>query len=833
MQRPQSIQRIKSNFSAQVSRNASGVELEMKSPESTRASSPAKPPRSRSDRRAAAPPPPPPPPPTETVDGGPSPSRREKSDRPVSMARASSSRVSGGGSKSPERAQAAPDKVATTVSNPSPDRAVFVGKNPLQYILWGHYMAYCAAVLGILLGIFEVSYHWADSWQCRIEGQEIHSTYIMDAFGTCPTFYGSKEICCDSTNTSHFINGNYYLGLFYIFASVITIIINDPVFGCSLWFPNDTWGYQNGFSGLGLYYFIVGVVGCASYTLCLAGFSFLSASAAYIYGRYRQECGDGGYFETQDNIKKKQAAAQKILDAKSPSERKEEEHAASCLGTMERCVSFSSTWTCAGMWESISDFFSGAYNRDHLSTYFWVTLYIIGNVFYFMQTVDVWYGNILKMQRGLKDGTLDVSCGDELCVLNRLAIQFGPVSTMIPYAKGAGKCLNLNCSMILYPVTKILLNKLNNIGIGFSKKVKRNSLFAKFFAHPISRYIPLQKNIEFHKFVGYLVLLFTLIHVFFHLVNLQYASTGTLRRVALWGSVWTYPLTGAIITWFMVLMYASAVPEQVRRIKFEIFFNSHQLYMGFIALLFIHGHVFWMWAVLPCFLLCIEKYLEHHRGDVTFAVTKVEWIPPVMAIYFKPKNKEDFVFKEGQYLSMNCPYVSEKEWHPFTISSAYDDLQNGPRINLETGEDVMLVPRPAGRTGRWNKYCDVSKDYRYLEEHELLDKSDTGYNDYISIHVKVHGLEDPVARSWTRRLKEYFEMMAPGRSFPFYFTHRDHRGDIVLGREKGPDGIMPIIRIDGPHAAPAEHYSSYGTVMLVGAGIGLTPCASILTALTR
>lgn len=44
---------------------------------------------------------------------------------------------------------------------------------------------------------------------------------------------------------------------------------------------------------------------------------------------------------------------------------------------------------------------------------------------------------------------------------------------------------------------------------------------------------------------------------------------------------------------------------------------------------------------------------------------------------------------------------------------------------------------------------------------------------------------------------------------------------------------MPILRIDGPHAAPAEHYTSYGTVMLVGAGIGLTPCASILTALTR
>ncbi len=82
-------------------------------------------------------------------------------------------------------------------------------------------------------------------------------------------------------------------------------------------------------------------------------------------------------------------------------------------------------------------------------------------------------------------------------------------------------------------------------------------------------------------------------------------------------------------------------------------------------------------------------------------------------------------------------------------------------------------------------------------------------------------------------MKEYFELLCPGRSFPFYFTRRDHRGDLQLGREKTPDGLMPIIKVDGPHSAPAEHYSSYGTVMLVGAGIGLTPCASILTALTR
>jgi NADPH oxidase len=44
---------------------------------------------------------------------------------------------------------------------------------------------------------------------------------------------------------------------------------------------------------------------------------------------------------------------------------------------------------------------------------------------------------------------------------------------------------------------------------------------------------------------------------------------------------------------------------------------------------------------------------------------------------------------------------------------------------------------------------------------------------------------------------------------------------------------MDLLRVDGPHSAPSEHYDKYETVMVVGAGIGLTPCASILRAVTK
>jgi NAD(P)H-flavin reductase len=79
--------------------------------------------------------------------------------------------------------------------------------------------------------------------------------------------------------------------------------------------------------------------------------------------------------------------------------------------------------------------------------------------------------------------------------------------------------------------------------------------------------------------------------------------------------------------------------------------------------------------------------------------------------------------------------------------------------------------------------------------------------------------------------------MSPGQTFPYHFSRRDERGELQLGRRYGLDlggnGDQPILRVDGPHAAPAEHYVNYKTVMIVGAGIGMTPCASVLTAMLK
>jgi len=114
--------------------------------------------------------------------------------------------------------------------------------------------------------------------------------------------------------------------------------------------------------------------------------------------------------------------------------------------------------------------------------------------------------------------------------------------------------------------------------------------------------------------------------------------------------------------------------------------------------------------------------------------------------------KASFTYKPGQYLFLNCPYISKHEWHPFTITSAPEE-------------------------------------------------------DWVSVHINIVG-------NWTGGM---YALMNPEQKL----------GIVQQDLLEGPDG-SPILAIDGPFGAASEEVFNYKTVMLVGAGIGVTPFASIL-----
>mmetsp|Transcript_16800 Transcript_16800/g.27330 ORF Transcript_16800/g.27330 Transcript_16800/m.27330 type:complete len:323 (+) Transcript_16800:3-971(+) len=119
---------------------------------------------------------------------------------------------------------------------------------------------------------------------------------------------------------------------------------------------------------------------------------------------------------------------------------------------------------------------------------------------------------------------------------------------------------------------------------------------------------------------------------------------------------------------------------------------------------------------------------------------------------------------EGQYCFINCPHLSQFQWHPFTISSA-----------------------PSDKT--------------------------------VTFHIR-----KSIPGSWTDELHDYLLSLGNSKSGRVTFS-RNNGAQRVSGKIIGPDGL-PLLKIDGPHSAPTQHISKYKNVMVIGAGIGVTPVAS-------
>lgn len=669
----------------------------------------------------------------------------------------------------------------------------FKGQSSLQYAIYAHYMAYGSASIAFVLGVFALAWMKSQTYGCKISGKYINDIFLINpSTGTCTATYTTPQgavhhICCDPNSTSS-LTGNVPLGIIFILFGIFAFLYEDVDYSYGLWFPTDTYFYNKRISAIGIFYIIIGIIGLGSYVTCFGGFCVITNGIVYCIAAYRKEAGDGG--RAQRALKK--AAAPDAVHTNYVSGRFEQED------------------------RSQKSFFKRIVDEDKLTSYVWVGVYILLNVILFIVTLNLWYSALDAICQSLWDGSIDIYGTSRVSHANRKMVRYGPISYWAPWAKACGNCLNFNCAIVLFPITKMVLNYFYNMGESFSGNKQDNGVCNRMCGKSMFRYIPLQRNVEFHKIIAFAIFLFGWAHTAFHLINLIFADEGTLSyfRFARWDGF--YLFTGALVSYAMFIMYPGAL-HRIRKVNYELFYYSHHWFILFFVAMFIHGPVFIYWCCVPLTLYIIERILQANRGHKPYEVIKVEWISPVLALYFKPMYKEDFNFKEGQYVYINCPAVSPDEWHPMTISSATDDMHLGPRIHLETGEEVAEVPRPPSLPPniKWNKYCRVSQDWRTMNPNDFIDKSDTGYLDFVSLHIKVFGLDLPEPETWTRRFKEYLEMLSPTSKFPFYFCRRDARGDIVMGRHLGPSGL-PLIRIDGPHSAPTEHYSNYGTVMLVG-----------------
>ena len=364
-----------------------------------------------------------------------------------------------------------------------------------------------------------------------------------------------------------------------------------------------------------------------------------------------------------------------------------------------------------------------------------------------------------------------------------------------PVAKGFGQLLNLNCAIMILPVFRKAVMKMHDI----------TSLRKSGFLAWLPVFVPFDKNVVFHKAVAkYFIVACVFGHGTSHYINYAYApyynkafTDAGLPHVyakdpiiAAWSPKPTETsafltggqgFTGNLLIIVMVTIYAGA-HDTVKRRHYETFWITHHFFVLWFFFLLMHGPIWWQWA-----LVCLLPYAFDRivlrimcRGGTKMALARVYFWgkpgkPDVITLQFdnaiSDKGKKPVDYWEGHYLYLHCPAIGGGclEWHPFTISSAPDE----PVLEV----NIRIMP----------------------SEH-----------------------------AWTNRVAKYLMLLDPMQTGEVELTSRNPTsGEVTLGKVLGPDG-RPFFRVDAPHGAPSQHVFQYRTSMLVGAGIGVTPCASIL-----
>jgi len=212
----------------------------------------------------------------------------------------------------------------------------------------------------------------------------------------------------------------------------------------------------------------------------------------------------------------------------------------------------------------------------------------------------------------------------------------------IQFARAAGAALNLNMALVLVPMFR--------------------SLWAELRHTFVARMIKIDKMMDYHKVMGYSIVVYSIVHIIAHLNNYRVTNQSYIHALFFTKA----GLTGVLITLAFAFMMWGVIKRARNREWFSV---THLLYGGFIAGLLLHGPVFWLWFLIPASILTIEALMRYFLKTRSMKVVELKTLADgVTAVHLsKPKSMH---FYPGDFVRLQIPLISPREWHPFTISAA-------------------------------------------------------------------------------------------------------------------------------------------------------------------
>ncbi|XP_008410865.1 NADPH oxidase 5 isoform X2 [Poecilia reticulata] len=372
-------------------------------------------------------------------------------------------------------------------------------------------------------------------------------------------------------------------------------------------------------------------------------------------------------------------------------------------------------------------------------------------------------------------------------------------------AKGCGQCLNFNCTFVMVLMLRRCLTWLR--------------------ATWVVRILPLDQNILLHQIVGYAILFFTLVHTAAHVIN--FAQKSQSGGFSLWeyllttrpGIGWvkgTASLTGVILQLLICLMVFCSSTFVRRSGHFEVFYWTHLSYIWVWILLIIHCANFWKWFVVPGFVFLLEKIVGIAVSRIGgLYIVEVNLLPSKVT-HLVIRRPQFFQFKPGDYIYINIPVIAKYEWHPFTISSA-----------PEQPDTMWLHVRSMGQ---W-----TNRLYEYFRQPE-------------SQAVCPKRLATSLRKRHQEKRQQTNQMFLSSESQKAVASNQDDTIKLTMFRQNGsqsgsasdPETQVSAksgenhrfcnikCYVDGPYGTPTRQIFASEHAVLIGAGIGITPFASIL-----
>ena len=289
--------------------------------------------------------------------------------------------------------------------------------------------------------------------------------------------------------------------------------------------------------------------------------------------------------------------------------------------------------------------------------------------------------------------------------------------------------------------------------------------------------IPFDRVVSFHKFVGITTIVAAFIHVTSHVFNFiliyhQFSRDGVLLSpmLLLWKSI--PGLSGIALSLIFFLAGTASMP-MIRRLHFEIFYYSHWLWFLFYIFMIPHG--------MTCFINNLLKQSNKCMPGGEF------WMYALFGVVFYAFERLYFRLFKRSRTPFDVVSVIKRPSNVLELTMSIPEEHGGHSLAYKTSAGMYVYIN-----------CPAISKFQY----HPFTLSNAPSEGVFTINMRCIG-------DWTTQF---------ANECGVYF---DSNMDIKVKE-------MPKLYIDGPFGTSSNDIFNYKVGLLVGAGIGITPFASIL-----